>query len=575
MRQVNVFKRLSAPFTLVILGAVIYSNALHGPFIFDDQMYIVDNSRIRDLRNFLGFSGTRYFTLLSFALNYSLGGLDTFGYHLFNITVHILNAALVYALVSLVMGASREGWGKGKPAPEGIAFAASLIFLVHPAGTQAVTYITQRFASLTTLFYLLSVVLYLRFRLSISNGEGKGAFLSWPSYAGSVIFTVIAQKTKETGFTLPVMIAFFEFVFFESPKKGLRTRALYLLPFILSLFIIPYTLFAPDIGPGGGNGFDAALLTKKAQLEDLQTLSWHSYLATEFRVIVTYLRLLFFPVNQFIDYDYPVFNSFLSPEVLLSFLFLAALFLAPAFYLARPVKKNSHFGTLVSSGVIWFFVTLSIESSFIPLKDVIFEHRLYLPGIGIIISSSALLLRGIEALTAKKAAAWAAVGALVIAGSVATINRNRAWGDEITLWRDVVKAFPNKARGYNNIAFALLGLGRFDEAIRYSEAAIRLQPEGPQPYNNIGYALAQTGRLDDALVYFGEAIKRRPDYTDAYNNMGNAFFVLGRLDDAIKKYREALSLDPGHANARVNLANAVNLKRYGGKMEGTEGLEIN
>src|SRR3989338_8070945 len=162
---------------LSLLAGLVYSNSFSVPFHFDDHLNIVENARIKQPASFTDFSGTRYVGFLSFALNYQFGGLNVFGYHLVNLLIHIANVFLVYWLVLLLFRASSSP----SPIPHSpspfapwIALTTALLFLVHPIQTQAVTYIVQRFASLVTLFYLLAVVCYLKWRLGAYPAFGTG-----------------------------------------------------------------------------------------------------------------------------------------------------------------------------------------------------------------------------------------------------------------------------------------------------------------------------------------------------------------------------------------------------------------
>ncbi len=171
---------------IIVLCLLAYSNILNAPFVFDDSVYIVDNPAIKDFQYFTDTSRvndlaihdglkaifkTRYIGYLTFAVNYALHGLDVRGYHLFNILVHIINSLLLYWLVILTFRTPFFAVhnGKGTYHPDGfsnfIAVFTALLFAVHPVQTQAITYITQRFASLAALFYLLSLVTYIKFRI--------------------------------------------------------------------------------------------------------------------------------------------------------------------------------------------------------------------------------------------------------------------------------------------------------------------------------------------------------------------------------------------------------------------------
>lgn len=568
---------------LLILGSLIYSNTLTAPFVFDDHGTI-ESPRITALGNFLRFSGTRYLTDLTFALNYAAGGFNTLGYHIVNTLIHIANAVFVYLLISLLFETPAL---RGEKTDAGfIAAASSLLFLTHPIQTEAVTYISQRYASLAAFFYLLSIILCLRARLAIDGKKDSPGASALALYAGGIITTAAAQITKEISFTLPVMIALIEFTFFRNGMKPLR-RLLYLLPVLLSLAIIPAILYlSKSAGAGGGVAGKLGVLMR----EDLSILPRYDYLITQFRVIVTYLRLLFIPIGQNVDYDYPVFHTLLSPQVLVSFIGLSIIFIGAVLLYIRSLAGKHPLGLAISFGVIWFFIAISVESSIIPISDVIFEHRLYLPGIGIMLSFSAFLSFMSKRLKMKKAAI-AAVIVIAAANSFATFERNRVWGSEIALWRDVVKKSPNKARGYSNVGYALIKAGNTGEAVEYFGKAVRLKPEFWLTNYNMGNGLLQAGRPEDSLPFFYRTIKLKPDYAnayanlgyalvelkrpeqavkylaenarlqpdsaDAFNNLGNALLLAGKTDAAISAYRRALELAPNDVGARTNLENAL------------------
>ena len=214
---------------LILLGLAIYSNALWGPFVLDDRLFILRNPTIRSLSNFLEIPGTRYIGFLSFALNYAVGGYDVFGYNLVNIVIHIINSILVYQLVSFLL--KTPIMGKAQFNVKHFALLTSLLFLTHPIETQAVNYVVQRFASLATLFYLLSITLYLKARLMVpadDSDSGKGRYLF---YGAALVAAATAQITKEMSFTLPFVIVLFEFTFFPI-SEGIRKKAKRILPFL-------------------------------------------------------------------------------------------------------------------------------------------------------------------------------------------------------------------------------------------------------------------------------------------------------------------------------------------------------
>lgn len=538
---------------LAVLGFLIYSNTLLSPFIFDDYWYIKDNLKIRHIGNFLDFSGTRYLAFLTFAINYAVGKYNVFDYHLINILIHISNAVLVYLLASLTFETSLirrtcEKNGKRSHGPS-IALVASLLFVSHPLETEAVTYISQRFTSLASFFYLASLVLYIKSKIVLEDNLGKRSKGWYLCYLGSLVSACAAMKTKEISFTLPFVIMFYEFVFFHETKAAGKKFA-YLTPLLLTLLIIPVSLFVPS----GGDSVTSFL--RSTQLKDLTTLSSHDYLITEFRVIVTYLRLLAFPAGQSLNHYFPRFKSFFEPEVLLSFAFLSSVLLSALFLLVRSFKREEPYGIVISFGILWFFVTLSIESSVIPILHVIFEHRVYLPSVGIFISFSTLLFFVKDTCLERaglKLLLSAAIIMIIAVNSCLTFKRNAVWKNEITFWQDTIRGNPENEVSYNSLGAALNRAGRYDEAIKYIKMALKLEPSFTSAHNNLGNALAEIGKFDEAVESYRAAIRLEPDSALYYCNLGIALGKSKRYDEASESFNTAIKLGGADEGAFYNL----------------------
>jgi hypothetical protein len=325
-----------------------------------------------------------------------------------------------------------------------IAALSALLFICHPVQTESVTYIYQRVTSLSTLFYLLSVVAYIKWRLLNLELEStrKKSLFARPLflYLASIIAAVSAMKTKEIAFTLPVMIALYEFTFFGG---RIRRRLMYLFPLFLTMLIIPLTLL--DIDKPAGELIGAVSET----MRDHTSMSRGDYFFTQFSVVITYIRLIFLPVNQNLDYDYPIYHSFFDTTVLFSFSVLFLIF-AFAIYLFHRSKHTDKSLRLISFGILWFFVALSVESSIIPIPHVIFEHRLYLSSVGVFIAIITLIFIGVLRLKDRwrhaDNAAAATIFVIVIILTGATYARNEVWKSGISLWQDVINKSPKKAR---------------------------------------------------------------------------------------------------------------------------------
>ena len=545
-------------FLIAIVGLLIYSNTFNVPFHFDDAPNIVENYKLRDLSNFWPPSGSRWFGYLTFALNYYFGGLNVAGYHIVNLIIHIFNAILVYWLVILT---SRTPYFSppfnspfAKGGYRGVALFSALLFVSHPIQTQAVTYIVQRFTSLATFFYLLSLVMYIKARL---EAKAKVKFFSASTltfYIFSLISAILAMKTKEISFTLPVVIALYEFMFFEGKIKR---RILFLMPIILTMLIIPLSLIGTDKPIG-----DAIGELRAVSQEGEEIPRW-SYLFTQFRVIVTYIRFLFLPINQNLDYDYPLYYSFFNPQVFLSFLFLLII-LALGVYLLYAKRYKLSATRLFTFGIFWFFITLFVESSVIPIRDLINEHRLYLPGIGLVVAFMASIFSAVQFIGSRRRFALfysvppliIFIAAITIVLSIAAYQRNAVWQDEMSLWENVVRKSPQKARGHNNLGIAYYKEGLKDKAIVHYQIALKLKPDYAEAYNNLGIAYYKEGLTDKAIEHYLIALKLNPDYAEIYNNIGLSYYNKGLTDMAIEHYLIALRIKPDYVEAHNNLGNA-------------------
>jgi tetratricopeptide (TPR) repeat protein len=561
---------------IAVLSLIAYSNTFDSSFHYDDKRYIVDNPVIKDLTNFVQPSSSsdfsvkfkqktfsrRYIGYLSFALNYRLHGLNVIGYHIVNLFVHICTSVLFYFFIVLTFKTPFLSNSAIRQHERHIALFAALLCACHPLQTQAVTYIWQRVTSLCTMFYLLSVVSYIKWRLLTQEGQrGKGAtgqrdrgteaeagrhhrgtgVKTTLLYLISLICTVLAMKTKEIAFMLPVMLTLYEMIFF---KGNMKKRVLYLIPFLLTMLIIPITTISGERVENLDNMLRGGTQIPRAE-----------YLLAQFRVLITYLRLIFLPFNQNLAYDYPRYYSFFNMEVFISFIFLATLFGVSVYMLFRYSDSAPH-TRLVSYGMIWFFVNLMIESSIIPLHNVIYEHRMYLPSVGVFSAITTVIFMLIIRWRAYARVITVMLAVVIIVFTGATYARNTVWKDELTLWLDVVSKSPNKVESLNNLAVAYASQGLYDKAVEHYLLAVKLEPYNTMAYFNLANSYASQGLSDQAIKQYLLALRLKPDYPEAHHNLGNVYASEGLLDQAIKQYLLALKFKPDHTKARYNLGAA-------------------
>ncbi len=587
MRELFNMKNLAKPLAhvvlIAVLGLAVYSNTLHAPFQWDEEEFMQENPIVEDLGYFREPSRaeglkyyhalrTRYVGYLTFSLNHRLHGWDVEGYHAFNIAVHLLAALTAYLLVLLTLRtpffAERTEGRRIAERGRWAALAAGLLFVAHPVQTEAVTYVFQRFASLAALFYLVSITAYAASRLS----GGKASRYAF--YAVSVAAAVLAMKTKENAFTLPLAISLYEFLFFTGRA---RPRLLRLVPILMTLPVIPLAsgVQAGDIA----GGLDE--ITR-----GLRTVERSEYFISQLRVGATYLRLLFLPVNQNVDYAYPFFSSFLEAPVALSAVLHLAL-LGLGVWLVRR-SKAAPLMRLAAFGIFWFYLSLSVESGIVPLPMLICEYRLYLPSTGAFAAVAAAGLHIFDSGGSGKSRAIAAFSVLlIIAFSSAAYARNGLWNSRIALWEDTVRKSPGKLRPQFNLGHYLLRSGQPEKAIEelrtaleinpevarthldlglaykakglpytaiaHYERAIELDPELAEAHNNLGASYGSLGQVERATGHIRRAIELDPELAEAYNNLGAAYGSQGRLEEAVEQFLAAVRLDPGYAEAHKNL----------------------
>jgi protein O-mannosyl-transferase len=523
--------------TILILGIIIYANSFESTFHLDDINNIRDNPSIRHLSDIKGmwqFSRTRFLALYSFAWNYHYGQLHVGGYHLVNLIIHLINAILVYWLSFLIFSTPVL---KDKFIPKDktiLSLAGALLFVSHPLATQSVTYIVQRMTSMSAMFYFLGLVLYLLSRFTDKGKASKTRLL-----IGCGISGLLACLTKENAFTFPFAIVLLEICFLQTGQNAISfkdRRVLLTGAALLSLMALGYYMYSDYIlnpesmDPNLGN-------------KDITSMH---YLLTQFSVILKYIQLLIIPVNQVFDYNYQLVTSFLDPRAWICFMALLGLIA-----LAVVTFKKHR---IISFGIFWFFLTLAIESSIIPLQDLIFEHRTYLPSFGFFL----LFVYLVYWLTWKniKTIGISILALVIVVNSVLTYLRNNVWKDEITLSTDSIKKSPGKSRPYNNRGDALVDQGRYEEAYLDFNKAITLFPKNTMAYYNRGNLYKKQKKYDLAIADFNSAIRYR-----AYNNRGSLFKELNRLDEALADFDRAIAINPGYPMAFNNRGSVYILQK--------------
>ena len=289
------------------------------------------------------------------------------------------------------------------------------------------------------------------------------------------------------------------------------------------------------------------------------------YLLTQFTVVARYLGLVVFPAGQTLDHDLPVRSTLADPAVLgaagaarrAGRSRAAAALGCVAAANAKPLDPAVRLAAL---GIGWFFLALSVESSFIPIVDVMFEHRVYLPMAGLSMTMATLLALACRRLAPRRAVAatvGVAAAVAVLLGAV-TWTRNALWTSPEAIWRDAVLKSPAKARPRHNLGVILLKAGRLAEALPWLQQAVALDPRWSLAHESLGVALSQAGRVGEAQAHFERAIVLAPEFADQWYDLGVEFLQARSYAEAVPCFEKALKLQRPYPNAVASLAVALN-----------------
>jgi Flp pilus assembly protein TadD len=521
---------------IVVLGFACYANTLNGPFVLDDGDNILLNGYIR-LHNlspaglaeaaFRSPIPTRPVANLSFALNYLAHGYWLPGYHLTNIAIHCLTAGLLFLLIQGTFATPAVSRLLPPEKAAQVAGLSSLLWLLNPANTQSVSYVVQRMNSLAAMFFVLTMLLYLKARTADKHRPGY--------FAACLGSGLLAIGSKEIAATLPAAIFLYEWYFLQDLKRAWLKSKLPLLGGVAAAIAIIAWLYLDRDFSSLIDGYQARDFTLAQRL------------LTEPRVVCRYLLLLFLPWPGLLnlDHDFPLSTGLLQPPTTLP----AMVALAALFGAAIITARRQRF---LSFAILWFFLNLLVESSIIPL-EIIFDHRTYLPSM--LVWPPLLAMAWQLPDRRRKIALTAALGLLALF-AVWTFQRNQVWADEETLNRDIVSKSPNSARARCNLGLILLysPRGMQEEGIRELKQAIELDPDYGFSYLHLGGYYLALGRYEEAITNLKTAARLVPDYTKLYYPLGQAYFETKQYPEAIAAARIAITVPVYREQALLTLA---------------------
>lgn len=493
---------------LILLGITLaaYWNSFHVPLVFDDSVSIQRNTGVRFGEFSWNLLAARSVLYLTFTLNYLWFGQEVLSYHVVNFLLHFLNGFLIL----LIAERAFRQINTDERLSRVFAGLAAAFFLVHPVQTESVTYISSRSEILSTNFYLLAFLVFVMW-----PEKRIGFVLS--CLVGLIFF--LGLGAKETVITLPATIVLYDFFILSGSQfRKVFSRWRFYAPFIAGGVGAIYYILTKALAGSVGAGLPGHLS------------NWN-YFLTQTRVIVRYIYLVFFPVGLNLDYDFPASNSLLEPAVVSSIIILSGILVF------GWLIRGRH--PLFAFSIFSFFVTLSPTSSFVPILDVIFEHRLYLPLVGVCLSFPVFInivyekARENFTIPGNPRVYACSILLLLAAG---TRFRNDVWTDELKLWTDVAAKSPGKERPYYSLAWTHFRRGELDQAIQILEKSQEHFPEGHFDSDDfLGNMYLKAGRFDGAIQRFKNNAKVATDKTllgHTYNNLGVAYLYKWKTFEA-------------------------------------------
>lgn len=535
----------------LIAALEVYWPAIHGPFLLDDThlTYMLPNAADIPLRGWI--TQIRPLLNVTFWLNFQQSGAqDTFGYHLVNLLLHLCNSIFIYLAIRKVLSWTTEPSVRIQI----LSLFAAGLFLLHPLQTESVSYVASRSETLSVFFVLAALVVFF---------YRSGPVVSIPRIVALLALFAAAALSKEHTAVLPAVL--------------LLTDYYWNFEFSASVIGRNWKLYVP-IAAGAAVATVSVLSILRANATagfEMRDLTWYQYFFTQCRVIWDYIRLFFLPFGQNLDPDIPISRNIVSHGAIIGLVALVAISILAWIY--RRTFPVGSYGWFV------FLILLAPTSSFVPIRDVMAERRMYLPFIG-------LLLVAVELLRRWKTSRNVLIGALsfvLIAEGALTYQRNLLWGNAVDIWKDTVSKSPQKLRPRFQLAFADFQAGNcadsvdefqkaatletptydlfLDWALAYDcagnpqqaiaklQQAAALNPSG-HVYSQLGMEYGKTGKYPEALDALNKAQQINPNFAMTYYYLGNIHAIQGNPAQAREDYQHVLALDPNNVPAREALA---------------------
>jgi tetratricopeptide (TPR) repeat protein len=544
---------------LVPAVVVIATFAAFGPVLFngfvdwDDDVYLTTNYAYRGLDwdrvrwMFTTFHEGHYqpLTWLTYGFDYSVWGLDARGFHLTNLILHAINALLFYALafrlIALAMPQRVRDAGPLAPIAAGLA---ALVFAVHPLRVESVAWATERRDVLSGLFWLLTLLAYLRAH------AGPSPSRRW--LVVSFVLFALALLSKVMVVSLPAVLVVLDVY----PLRRLRAgRWLDRQAWPVWLEKLPFFVLA--------GAFAAVAPLAQAGASSMRTLEQYGVLPRVTQAtygLAFYVRKTVLPFDLSPLYELKPTIHLSAPPYLVSALFVIAV---TALLLAVRRRWPAGLAAWVCYGAILFPVSGILQNG----PQITADRYSYLSCMGWAVLVGAALIacrpsrpRGRAALSAVVATTGAAG---IVALGLLTWHQTHVWRDSLSLWTRVVDVDPDCLIGNNDLGRALAFDGQLDRAVPHFRKCLELKPDYVPAIGNLAMVSDRQGRTEEAAELYRQAVRADPNSAAAHYNLGLFYVNTGRLAEAEACFRRAVELDENSAPAWNNLAGTLlGLDRY-------------
>jgi len=547
--------KIACLLVLIILTTIVYFNSLQGAFQFDDRN-LLNKEWIVDLNSFNESVSMRSYQnrpilLWTFAINNHLDNKNTFGFHLVNLTFHILVTILIFVILVRIKNLIPKKHISGKKEhtklvnhqPNNVLllpFITALIFTLHPINTDSVAYISSRSSLLATFFYLLTIYCFTE-TLLLSRTVKYRIILGILTISG--IYLAIASKL--IAITLPVVIIFF-FMVLHVPRYFKNYAEYFTTSKILWFF-----------GCSGIVLIFIAYLMEVRYLPKDQGFELYGsipYLLVQSKVIIFYyLTKFIFPFNLNVDIGFPFTEFSTDWKILFSALLIIGITLV--------IIKWGNFW--VKLGFAWFLLSIAPTSSIVPLNDLAVEHRMYLP-----MSLGLCLITGWIISRSKKNTQICSCIFIVIICGILVGKRNQTWANEIALWSDSAIKNPNSPRVHNNLGKAYYEAGKLKIARSHLEKSVSSISEYAKTQFNLGnpkHFIKRKSLIGDTIqdpnILDAKNISLKVGFAEPHFNLASVYLDLEQFDNAEVQYRAALKLKPDYFSAELGLGSVKNMKK--------------